>query len=48
MVTTVQAPFEDKEAALLRRGKGEKESWHDYLLRKVVGDDWAEKLAKGE
>ena len=44
MVTTIQAPFEDKEAALLRWDKGDKESWHDYLLRKVVGEDWREKM----
>lgn len=46
MVKTIQAPFEDKEAELLADDKGKKESWHDYLLRKVVGEDWREKMAR--
>ena len=46
MVRTIQVPFEDKEAELLEDDKREKESWHDYLLRKVVGEDWGEKLGR--
>ena len=48
MVKTIQAPFEDKEAEMLAEGKGKKESWHDYLLRKIVGEDWREKMVGEE
>lgn len=44
MVRFIHAPFEDREIAVLAAEKGEKESWHDYLLRKVVGNDWREKI----
>ena len=44
MVRFIHAPFEDREMALLAEEKEEKESWHDFLLRRVVGEDWRERV----
>lgn len=41
-VKIINVAFDHREHALMMRDKRAGESWHDYLLRKLVGDEWAE------